>query len=117
MSDNPLVDTPEREERIRQVAFQLWEADGRPDGRDTEFWEGASILVRMEESAGAAQLPNPATQHEPIPGVVVEKARTQENYGGLPVRSADQGDCRQTPMSREEMHEVEKGKMQPARGD
>src|SRR3978361_547335 len=117
MSDNPLVDTPEREERIRQVAFQLWEADGRPDGRDTEFGERASILVRMEESAGAAQLPNPATQNEPIPGVVVEEARIQENYGEFPARSADQGDWRQTPMTREEMHEFEKGKMQPTRGD
>src|SRR5262245_30707518 len=26
------------EDAIRRRAYQLWEADGRPDGRDEEFW-------------------------------------------------------------------------------
>lgn len=117
MSDNPLIDTPERIERIRVRAYHLWEEDGRPEGRDTEFWERAEFLERMEESAGAAQLPNPATQNERIPGVTVEEAQIQENYGEFPDRFADQGDWRQTPMTREEMHEYEEGKTQPTRGD
>ena len=29
------------EEHIRVRAYHLWEADGRPDGRDLEFWERA----------------------------------------------------------------------------
>jgi hypothetical protein len=48
---------------------------------------------------------------------VVEEAQIQENYGEFPDRVADQGEWRQTPMTREEMHEFEKGKMQPTRGD
>jgi len=71
----------------------------------------------MEDSAGAEQLPNPETQHEPIPGVTVEEAQVQENYGEFPDRFTDQGDWRQTPMTREEMHEYEEGKTQPTRGD
>src|SRR3954447_842485 len=110
MSDNPLINTPEREERIRQRAYHLWEADGCPEGQDTEFWERAETLIGMEESAGAGQLPNPMTQNEPIPGVIVEEAQIQDNYAEAPDRLTDQGDWRQTPMTREEMHEYEEGK-------
>ena len=117
MSDNPLVNTPEREARIRKVAHELWEADGRPDGREADFRERAETLVRMEDSAGAGLLPNPETQNEPIPGVTVEEAQIQDNYGEFPDRFADQGDWRQTPMTREQEHEFEEGKMQPGRGD
>jgi hypothetical protein len=117
MTDNPLIDTPEREGRIRARAKQLWEADGRPEGQDAEFWERARELVGMEESAGAGLLPNPMTQPERIPGVVVEEASIQENLGEFPDRFTDQGDWRQTPMTREEMREAEEGKTQPARGD
>jgi hypothetical protein len=117
MSDNPLLNTPEREERIRERAYHLWEADGRPNGREKEFWERAEILVRMEESTGAALVANPETQNEPIPGVTVEEAQIQENYGEFPDRLTDQGDWRQTPMTREEMRDYEEGKMQPTRGD
>jgi hypothetical protein len=117
MSDNPLANTPEREERIRQRAYHLWEAEGRPDGRDEEYWERAKFLIGVEESPGAGQLPNPETQNEPIPGVTVEEAEIQENYGEFPDRFTDQGDWRQTPMTREEAHEFEEGKMPPTRGD
>ena len=72
MSDNPLIDTPEREERTRHRAYLLWQEDGCPDGRDKEFWERADFLIRMEDSEGAGQLPNPATQNQPIPGSVVQ---------------------------------------------
>ncbi len=29
------------DEQIRIHAYHLWEANGRPDGRDLEFWERA----------------------------------------------------------------------------
>ncbi|MBV8094631.1 MAG: DUF2934 domain-containing protein [Acetobacteraceae bacterium] len=117
MSDNPLVMSPEREQRIRERAYHLWEQEGRPEGRETEFWERAEYLIGMEENAGAAQLPNPVSQHDPVPGVVVEEAQIQENYGEFPDRLTDQGEWRQTPMTRAELREYEEGKMQPTRGD
>jgi hypothetical protein len=117
MSNNPLIDTPERVGRIRQRAYHLWEEGGRPDGHDLEFWERAEFLVGIEDNAGAGQLPDPATQNERIPGVVVEEAQIQKNYGEFPDRFADQGDWRQTPMTRDEMHKYEEGKLQPTRGD
>jgi hypothetical protein len=38
-----------REERIRAKAHELWEADGRPAGRDRDHWEQAAKLIEEEE--------------------------------------------------------------------
>jgi hypothetical protein len=32
-------------EHIRTRAYQLWEADGRPEGRDTDYWHEAERQV------------------------------------------------------------------------
>ena len=42
-----------REERIKARAHELWEADGKPEGRDREHWEQAAKLVDEEERAQA----------------------------------------------------------------
>ena len=39
------------EERIRQRAYYLWEASGRPQGRDHEFWAQARELIAAEDRA------------------------------------------------------------------
>ena len=103
MSDsNPLAPDPAREQRIRELAYHLWEADGRPHGRDLEFWERADELVRMEESGPVGQLPNPATEPgaDPNRTAIVEEAQIQENLGEFPDRFSDQGERMQTPMVR-----------------
>jgi hypothetical protein len=89
----------EAQHRIRERAYHLWEADGRPHGRDQEYWDRAEILQRMEENPSAGTLPNPAS----LPGAdpnrtePVEEARIQENLGEIPGRMTDQGDRQQTP--------------------
>jgi hypothetical protein len=40
---------PDREERIRERAHQLWEQEGRPDGRDADHWERAAREVDAED--------------------------------------------------------------------
>jgi hypothetical protein len=42
-----------REERIRAKAHDLWEADGKPEGRDRDHWEQAAELVQEEERRAA----------------------------------------------------------------
>lgn len=102
MSANPLENDPARDERIKARAYHLWQADGEPHGRHDEYWERASELIGMEESAGSGQLPNPAT----LPGAdpnrtePVEEAFIQENLGEFPDRFADQGEAQPTPMAR-----------------
>lgn len=103
MSDNPLEMTPERQGRIDARATQLWEAEGSPPNKMADYKERADELIRMEDSAGTGQLPNPMTKNEPIPGVMVEEASIQENLGEFPGNSvSDQGEWRETPMTREE---------------
>jgi hypothetical protein len=44
----------EREKRIRERAYQLWEEDGSPEGRAEEFWHRArQILDKEAERNGA----------------------------------------------------------------
>jgi hypothetical protein len=100
LSDNPLEDTPGRLLRIRERAYQLWEEDGCPQGRDLEFWERAKELVGMEEHPTAGELPNPMMHPGPMPGVTVEEAEIQKNLGEFPDRMTDQGDRQETPTAR-----------------
>ena len=116
MSDNPLQPNPERDARIRVRAYHLWEADGRPHGRAQEYWDRAEELIGMEDHAGAALVPNPMTRNEPIPGVEVEEAAIQENYGEIPGRLTDQGERRQTPMTKDERRGSAQGRKPPPRG-
>jgi hypothetical protein len=103
MSDNPLENSPERDRRIRERAYRLWEEDGRPEGREQEFWERAEDLIGMEDNADAALLANPMTDGaDLISEQPIEEAAIQDNLGEVPGRLTDQGDRRQTPMTREE---------------
>lgn len=117
MAVNPLEKDPAREHRIRERAYHLWEQEGRPEGRDLEYWERARELVGMEESRGAGQLPNPVT-HPPITGLPegVEEAEIQENLGEFPGRFTDQGEEEQTPEPiHAEPRQSESGKKEIAR--
>ena len=42
------------DERIRECAYHMWEASGRPAGRDEEFWHRAREMV----TAGDPQRPD-----------------------------------------------------------
>ena len=94
-SDNPLDLSPEHEQRIRERAYHLWEADDRPEGRDAEYWERARELDAISSSPGAGQRP----VDEPE---VMDQARLQDNLGEFPDRSADQGERRVTPMTKKQ---------------
>jgi len=39
----------DKEERIRQRAYELWYGQGRPPGRDQEHWEQATREVEEAE--------------------------------------------------------------------
>ena len=114
MSDNPLETTPEREAEIEARAKLLWEADGSPKDAMPEYRERADELIRIELAGVPAQLP--IDDGSPIPGVIVEEASIQQNYGEFPGArgAADQGEWRETPMTRDELREG--GEAQPRHG-
>ncbi len=97
MASNPLEHDAKRDARIREVAYHLWKADGELHGRDAEYWERASELVGMEESAGAGQISPQEDEARRVDGQIVEEAFIQENLGEFPDRQTDQGDRVETP--------------------
>jgi hypothetical protein len=67
------------EERKRQIAYQLWEEEGRPEGKAEEHWNRACLILmsleqdraapgwlQRRQAAQAAEAPI-ATQTEPAP--------------------------------------------------
>jgi len=44
---------------IRELAYELWEQAGRPDGRSAEFWFAARYEFERREETGEAQLGAP----------------------------------------------------------
>ena len=54
------------EERIRERAYHIWEANGRPLGHDTEFWRQACDMVAVDDARSAPTLQRPEpTQAKP----------------------------------------------------
>lgn len=44
---------------IREQAYYFWEQDGRPEGRETEYWQRAVIALSDEATIGALLKPAP----------------------------------------------------------
>ena len=98
-SGYPPKTDPAREQRVRERAYHLWEADGKPHGRDMEYWERARELIAIEDSADPAccPTPRPITNRSARPA---GEAEIQDNLGEFPDRFADQGEVRPTPTAR-----------------
>jgi hypothetical protein len=86
---------PEAERRIRERARRLWEADGRPKGREDEYFERARELEEIAENPGAALIPNPMRGADRRPSTeqpVEEVAVAVENQADIPGFMTDQGE-------------------------
>jgi Protein of unknown function (DUF2934) len=68
------------EQRIRERAFQIWEEEGRPQGRDKEHWELAKFIIAQQDGLAWTLEPATAPGPEPI-----------ENQGEFPTL-VDQGE-------------------------
>ncbi len=106
MSDNPLETTPASQAAIEERAKLLMQEAGGT-GTMKEYRERADELIRMEHAGNPGQLPNPMTHDTTVNGTIVEEASIQENLGEFPGGSsvADQGENRETPMTREELRQ------------
>jgi hypothetical protein len=76
------------EQRIRARAHQIWEQEGRPEGRERDHWEKARILVSIEDDKSSLK---PVQVERPEP------AQVMENLGEFPTALTDEGDRRQFP--------------------
>jgi hypothetical protein len=71
----------DRDAFIRQRAYQIWEEEGRPEGKAEEHWERARQLVEDEEagrrSGKKPSNPRPRSRKSP-------KLSVGPGAGGLP---------------------------------
>jgi hypothetical protein len=84
-SYNPLEMTPKRKAQIADRARALWEEGGQ-QGDYADYMERADELIRMEMAGPTGQLPVDALHAGPLPGVIVDEAKLQENLGEFPAR-------------------------------
>ena len=64
----------DREHRVRERAYAIWEADGRPSGRDEDHWDRASREVDQELSPALADDPRPDDAAAQLPVAEAEVA-------------------------------------------
>jgi len=65
---------------IREQAYLLWEQEGRPEGRETEFWMRAEVALTSEEQA-----------HTLIEDPKPKKARSAASKSAFPPAKAEAG--------------------------
>jgi DUF2934 family protein len=50
----------DRERQVRECAYYLWQAEGRPDGRAQVHWQMAEIAITLFNYLSAAPTKEPA---------------------------------------------------------
>jgi Protein of unknown function (DUF2934) len=50
--------TSDRDERIRQLAYRIWESEGRPPNQEARHWNMASKLVEASERVSPPKPPS-----------------------------------------------------------
>ena len=67
----------DREDRIKQRAYELWQREGSPDGRTLGHWLQAEREVQQSDSVMEEDSPSAATMRDverEHPGVVITNA-------------------------------------------
>ena len=55
------------EEQVRQLAYTIWEQEGRLDGKDVEYYFRAKQVLEEQEATGAIELPRAPSTPELAP--------------------------------------------------
>ena len=58
----------DREQRIRERAYALWQREGRPDGREREHWQTATREIDSESGSGSDAAGTTPAAGAPAPG-------------------------------------------------
>lgn len=83
-------------DRIAAKAHELWEAAGRPHGRDQDHWDQAREIIAIEDSQRDTLLPRDTGAQEPIE----EPEEALRNLADMP-NLTDQGENLLTSTDRE----------------
>lgn len=78
-------DDTDRIERIRERAHQIWENEGRPDGRETQHWEQASREIDAESTGQGVDIPARSCLRAVAPAARASRAACSRGEAFLPV--------------------------------
>jgi hypothetical protein len=81
----------DREQRIREKAYQIWIDEGRPEERADTHWDMATELVAIEENQLLTLKPVQNHSSVSLSGEPVEPLLAVENAGEFPTLT-DQGE-------------------------
>lgn len=59
-------------EKIRVIAYELWERDGSPEGRDEDYWHAAVKLLSDEENTTPSEDQTPVL---PLAAAIVKPVK------------------------------------------
>jgi hypothetical protein len=91
-------DMNDREEKIRQRAYEIWQREGCPEGRAEEHWQMARTEIAMAEDQATATRPVPRTRRRST-RPEAEPIEVVENLGSFPTLT-DQDEEQGTPKRR-----------------
>ena len=75
-NDDQMPAETSRDERIGALAYQLWEEEGRPEGKSEEHWFRACALIDAEMPTGQEIVPEELDRTEERPSAKVIEAKT-----------------------------------------
>ncbi len=67
----------QHEQDLRQIAYQIWEEQGHPQGRDLEHWLKAEVVWQERQRNAAPTFRHTAVAQKPASAVQVKNAATQ----------------------------------------
>lgn len=89
------------DERIKRRAYEIWEREGRPEGREADHWKLASEEIAIEDNQRQALMPNPsgggddtAMRGEPVEPLLSVETQTEG------IAPAGQEDAQPAPVGR-----------------
>lgn len=71
----------DKKRRIEKRANEIWQREGRPDGRAEEHWRLATAEIEEEEAAAAVSTASAAPAPEPAPEAKAAKRSTKPRAG------------------------------------
>ena len=69
-----MMNTQLDEAAVREEAYLLWEKEGKPAGRETEYWLRARVLVSEKETMDTVSKPAPKAASKPKAAAAKAKA-------------------------------------------
>ncbi|KAA0695958.1 DUF2934 domain-containing protein [Halopseudomonas laoshanensis] len=76
------------EQRIRELAYQIWENEGRPEGKTEEHWALARELVESESHGDTAAPPGKIKRTRKAPSLAETQAEKPALLGTPGARKA-----------------------------